>query len=295
MVENRKNNKIKMAKEAELEVGMKCVKYMLFVANFMFVLVGFLLISIGTTIKAIYGDFEIFMEDHYYSASNLAIAIGVIIFFVALFGCVGAVKESVCLVNMYAFLLLCILVLEVSASIAAYVMRRNLEYTIKRNMMRTMDVYDEYTVQYTWNATQYNLRCCGVSGPSDWTPYAEEYDLNKVLGNDNVTTFYVPDTCCFAENCKNEDSIYAFGCLDRITYIVSECALLLAVGALCVSFIQILGVIFSHLLARSIRRLKTQIVVEKMERRQHIYEQLAKSGQNEKVSPVLYTPTSSDA
>lgn len=284
-----------MAKQAELEVGMKCVKYMLFVANFMFVLVGFLLISIGTTIKAIYGDFEVFMEDHYYSASNLAVAIGVIIFFVALFGCVGAVKESVCLVNTYAFLLFCILILEISASIAAYVMRANLEQTIKRNMINAMDSYDTYAVQYTWNATQYNLRCCGVSGPSDWNKFSEVFDLTEVPSNDGNTTYHIPDSCCVNEYCKNEDSIYEFGCLDRITYIVSECALLLAVGALCVSFIQVLGVIFSHLLARSIRRLKTQIAVETMERRQHIYEQLAKSAQNEKVSPVLYTPTSSEA
>ncbi|XP_018564373.1 CD63 antigen-like [Anoplophora glabripennis] len=284
-----------MAKQAELEVGMKCVKYMLFVANFMFVLVGFLLISIGTTIKAIYGDFEVFMENHYYSAAKLAIAIGVIIFFVALFGCVGAVKESVCLVNTYAFFLFCVLILEVSVSIAAYVMRGNLESTLKRNMLNSLQYNESYTTQYTWNATQYNLRCCGVTGPSDWSDVSDLYDLNTVVGTDNTTIFLVPDTCCINESCTSEDSIYEFGCLNRITYIVSECALLLAVGALCVSFIQILGIIFSHLLARSIRRLKTQMAVEKMERRQHIYEQLAKSGQSEKVSPVLYTPTSSEA
>nr|CAI5843009.1 unnamed protein product [Callosobruchus analis] len=39
------------------------------------------------------------MADHYYSASNLSIAIGFIIFVVALFGCIGALKESVCLIN----------------------------------------------------------------------------------------------------------------------------------------------------------------------------------------------------
>jgi CD63 antigen len=54
----------KMTKE--IDVGMKCIKYMLFVANFMFVMIGFLLISIGSTIKAIYGDFEVFMAQHYF-------------------------------------------------------------------------------------------------------------------------------------------------------------------------------------------------------------------------------------
>ncbi|KAJ8937430.1 hypothetical protein NQ318_000099 [Aromia moschata] len=285
-------------------------------------MVGFLLISIGSTVKAIYSDFEEFMADHYYSASNLAIAIGISYFFVALFGCIGAIKESVCLVNTCAmannnnshsfpaqiperdlrgyssdtlFSLLCILVLEISVSIAAYVMRGNVEETIERNMRQSMNEYNNIYTQYTWNATQYNLRCCGVDGPTDWNEFAEEYNLTFVLGNDNETEYYIPETCCTNENCESEENIYQFGCVNRITYIVSECALLLAVGALCVSFIQLLGVTFSHLLARSIRRLKTQIVVARMERRQHIYEQLAKSGNNEKVAPVLYTPTSSEA
>lgn len=83
-----------------------------------------------------------------------------------------------------------------------------------------------------------------MTGPSDWSRFNKTFNLTEVLGNDNVTMFYVPDTCCVNEVCKNEESIYEFGCLDRITYIVSECALLLAVGALCVSFIQV-GVIDS--------------------------------------------------
>lgn len=60
---------------------------------------GFLLISIGTTIKAIYTTIDHFVEEHYYNASDLAIAVGFIIFFVALFGCIGAFRESVCLIN----------------------------------------------------------------------------------------------------------------------------------------------------------------------------------------------------
>lgn len=62
-------------------------------------MVGFLLISIGTTINSVYYDFELFMESHHFKPAHLLIAIGIIIFFVALFGCVGAIKESTMLVN----------------------------------------------------------------------------------------------------------------------------------------------------------------------------------------------------
>lgn len=63
-------------------------------------MIGILLISIGTTIRTIYSDFEIFMESHYFSPAALMVAIGIIIFFVATFGCIGAMKGSVCLINL---------------------------------------------------------------------------------------------------------------------------------------------------------------------------------------------------
>lgn len=57
---------------------------------------------------------------------------------------------------------------------------------------------------------------------------------------------------------------------------------------------QFLGIVFSHMLAKAIRRIKTQGLVEQLQSRQQLYEQLAR-GQDEKVTPVLYTPASSDA
>lgn len=63
-------------------------------------MIAFLLISIGSTVGALYSGFDIFMEDHFFSPSALLIAIGIIILFVSVFGCIGAIKESVCLVKL---------------------------------------------------------------------------------------------------------------------------------------------------------------------------------------------------
>ncbi|CAH1118937.1 unnamed protein product [Phaedon cochleariae] len=310
-----------MIPDAELQFGMKCIKLMLFVANFMFVLIGFLLLSIGLTIKTIYSDFDHFLVDHYYDAAKLAIALGIIIFFVAFFGCIGAVKQSVCLINIYALFLFLILILEVAVSIVASSMRYNLTTTVRREMRESMEFYNSYT-NYVWDATQYNLHCCGVDGPEDWEQYnSASYNLIPVprllldtrfddVGNSSANAtvviqtanntmnvaYNVPTTCCYNEECKNQNSVYTDGCLRGITFIVNECALLLGIGAICIAFIQVLGIIFANLLAKSVRRLKTQIEVARSERRQHIYEQLANAGNaKEKVSPVLYTPTSSEA
>ncbi|KAF2899056.1 hypothetical protein ILUMI_07124 [Ignelater luminosus] len=275
----------------DLDIGMKCIKYMLFISNFMFVMVGFLLISIGATINSVYYDFELFMESHHFRPAHLLIAIGILIFFVALFGCVGAIKESTMLINVYGTLLFVLLILEVSAAIAAFVMRSNIYHNIEKNMEDSLDDYRNNTeAQIYWDFMQERLGCCGVELPSDWE--------NKI---DNGTTIdlyenktMVPFSCCKFYQCR-ENLIYERGCLNRLTYIISESALMLGVGATCVALVELLGVIFAFMLANTIRRVKTNEELQRQEYRQRIYEQLARGQEEKTVTPVLYTPSSTDA
>lgn len=64
-----------------------------------FQLTSALIISVGTTIYAIYHDVSFFLEDYFFSPATFIIVIGVMMLFVSLFGCIGALKESTCLVN----------------------------------------------------------------------------------------------------------------------------------------------------------------------------------------------------
>jgi len=274
----------------ELDIGMKCIKYMLFISNFMFVMVGFLLISIGSTISAVYNDFELFLEAHHFKPAQLLIAVGIIIFFVALFGCIGAIKESTMLVNLYAFLLFILLILQISAAIAAYVMRSDVFAKIESNMKDALPDYSNSSeARYSWDFMQEHLYCCGVHSYEDWA-----YINTTISTTFNQTLPNIPKSCCKYPDCRDGE-IYGDGCLDRLTYIVSESALMLGVGATCAAFVQLLGVIFAYMLAKTIRRVKTDAEIRQQENRQRIYEQLARGQEEKVVTPVLYTPTSTDA
>lgn len=74
--------------------------------DLLFQMIAFLLISIGSTVGALYAGFDLFMEEHFFSPSALLIAIGIILLLVSIFGCVGAIKESVCLVKLVSKLLI---------------------------------------------------------------------------------------------------------------------------------------------------------------------------------------------
>lgn len=59
-----------------------------------------------------------------------------------------------------------------------------------------------------------------------------------------------------------------------------------------------LGIVFASLLAKSIRKLKSQKLVERENRRRHFHEQMVKAQEKEMKkfeSPNLYTPTDSEA
>ncbi|KAK4876411.1 hypothetical protein RN001_012833 [Aquatica leii] len=275
-----------------MDIGMRCIKYMLFVSNFMFVMVGFLLISIGTTISTIYSDFELFMEAHHFKPAQLIVAIGIIIFLVSMFGCIGAIRESTFLVNLFGMFLSILLILEISAAIAAYVMRSDISEGIEENMLEALDEYKTmYNAKESWDFMQDRLACCGVHQPYDWKDVKIENGTNTGF---NGYKFNVPYSCCKYFECQN-DEIYTHGCLDRLSNIVSESALLLGIGATCVALVQFLGVVFAFMLAKTIRRVKTDEEMRRQENRQRIYEQLALGHEEKVVVPVLYTPQSTEA
>lgn len=57
------------------------------------------MISVGSTVKNIYNDYATFLENRFFSPSIAIIAVGCLVFVVAVFGCYGAVKLSVAAIS----------------------------------------------------------------------------------------------------------------------------------------------------------------------------------------------------
>uniref|UniRef100_A0A1L8DJK5 Tetraspanin n=2 Tax=Nyssomyia neivai TaxID=330878 RepID=A0A1L8DJK5_9DIPT len=245
------------ANSNNLNVGMRCIKYMLFVINFMFVLTSVLLITVGLTIKTIFTEFDTFVDDHFMSPPTLLVAIGFILLAVSIFGCVGAVKESTMMINIYGVLLAIIFVLEVSAAISAFVLQGQVANMLQRTMFQSLEKYDENVyVREAVDFMQSVLECCGVHGREDWegilTP-ANTTDISKEI--------VLPESCCeihFAGEHESECTWFTDGCFNQMNFVISQSAMLIATGATTVAFVQILGVICAFMLAKTIRRTKTQ-------------------------------------
>lgn len=275
----------------DLNMGMRCVKYMIFVINFMFLLTAILIVTVGTAIGTIFGDFEYFIDSHFFSPAHLLVAIGFIMMFVSIFGCIGALKESTAMINIYGVLLAMVFILEVAAAISAFALRGQVEEMVRRTINESMANYnDNPNVAQSVDFMQQVLECCGVDSYKDWEAFLP-----------NATGIEVPQSCCAASTSDEPCvSTFEYGCFSRLQWVVSQSAALIATGATTVAFVQILGSICAFMLARTIRRTKSLRAARRWQLQQSLgimtkphdpsYTQMEKSEKN--ADSAMYLPNS---
>ncbi|XP_028264867.1 CD63 antigen [Parambassis ranga] len=231
-----------------VEGGMKCVKYLLFFFNFLFWICGLALIVVGILVQvALHNTFMI--DDASASGAPIVIiVVGVVIFFVAFFGCCGAWKENYCMVTMFAVLLSVIIIVEIAAAIAAYVFRDKLSTIVQDSLTDMITNYKNGSDEFRKSVDhlQEGLKCCGVNSSADW----------KSFSSDGKS---VPDSCCLnvTKDCgKNAmgdaKKVHTEGCHDAVEAVLKQNVLWVIIAALVIAFLQITGIVFACLLMRGI-------------------------------------------
>lgn len=234
---------------------MQCIKFIIFIISLMFGLTAFLLMAVGSTITTIFEDFSIFMDDHFFTPATLIIVIAICLMIVAMTGCVGAIKESTMLVNVFALLLFVVFSMELTAAVLAYIMHGQVEMMLVRTMNESFRLYTEKSyIADGIDFLQANLECCGIDSPEDWAGIFESSGQTEVPESCCATLRLNDDTGKFY--CDESDYFMA-GCLPRLNYLIQATSTYMATGALTVAFVQLLGVICAFMLAKSIRRTKS--------------------------------------
>ncbi|CAB1314582.1 unnamed protein product [Coregonus sp. 'balchen'] len=109
---------------SKVQGGMKCVKYLLLVFNFIFWLCGSLVLAVGLwlrfdpkTVQLLNGEGA---PETFFIAVYILIGAGGVMLLVGFFGCCGAVKESQCLLALFFACLLVIFGAEVAAGVFGF-------------------------------------------------------------------------------------------------------------------------------------------------------------------------------
>ncbi|KAJ8412230.1 hypothetical protein AAFF_G00144970 [Aldrovandia affinis] len=231
-----------------VEGGTKCIKYLLFFFNFLFWVCGLALIVLGVLAQMALNNTLVIQDASGSAVPIVLIAVGVVIFFIAFFGCCGAWKENYCMVTTFSLLLSLIVIVEIGAAIAGYVYRGKLNEIVDESLKDMVSKYNTSSdVKKTVDNMQQELKCCGVNSSDDWANYRPDGTS-------------VPDSCCKTDttgcgnnNMHDSDKVYQTGCLPAVEDLLKKNMLLVIVAAVVIAVLQVTGILFACLLMRGIR------------------------------------------
>jgi len=245
--------------------GMRFIKYLLFIFNFCFTVIGAVLIGVGVSTKAGWNEtyFAFIKSSSLSTPPNLLIAVGIFIFVIAFLGCCGAIKENHCMMMSYSVLVGLILVLQLGAAFAAFALKDDVRQVVSDGLQLSQKGYGNDTEQgkemkAAWDVMQNSLGCCGTDNFTDWKDIVHHNNASILHAN------FVPESCCKLDspNCtanvftttgetEAEKTIYVNGCLEKA---IHEFAVgTLGIIALVLAIVELLGVLCACFLARSIR------------------------------------------
>lgn len=177
-----------------------CVKYMIFLLNFVFWLFGGLLIGVG--LYAFVDKWKttglIRVETIYDVVLNISLVMviaGGVVFHVSCAGCIGALRENTCLLKFYSLCLLIFFLLEMAIAIMGFVfphtMQSMLEESVTDKIIHTYR--EDADLQNLIDFAQQEFKCCGLSsvGYKEWAK--NEY-FN--CSSPSVERCGVPYSCC---------------------------------------------------------------------------------------------------
>ncbi|XP_055959332.1 CD63 antigen-like [Patella vulgata] len=232
--------------------GMKCIKFIIFAFNFIFVLVACGLIGLGIYIQVQLSEFFDFFGNQFAGPGIVLIVIGFVIFIVATFGCCGALKENYCCIMTFAVLLGVIFIIQIAAGISGFVLRESMRdqvVVILKGAEHNYGKDGKGGVTKAWDKLQQKFECCGVENYTEW------YSL--------LTPKLVPTSCCVdpkSTECANrtqtlnETEFYTQSCEEGfVGWLDYEIALVGGVG-IGLAFVEVVGIILACCLAMAIRK-----------------------------------------
>lgn len=216
-----------------------CIKYLMFIFNFVFWLIGCILLSVGIWVLVDPGSFgNDAIGTQLKICTYLLIAIGSIIMIVGFLGCCGAIRESQCLLATFFIILFIIFGILLGIGIFLAIKPEKVKEGLKEG---SEEYYKNIASKFEGgsaadkemlNAIHRDYNCCGhTAGPADFTSFTSRPE------NCNLQTIKLCPPEILAKNKER---------LERD-------AVILAGVALGIAVILLLGMIFSMMLCCAIR------------------------------------------
>ncbi|XP_041072768.1 tetraspanin-10-like [Carcharodon carcharias] len=249
-----------------------CIKYIMFLFNFMFTILGYLMLGIG-----VWGllDKESLDLDRINNLSTdpmlVFVVVGLVVGTLSFSGCLGALRENQCLLKFFTAGILILVSAEIMSGIMVYVLRDRIEQYLQNGMILGVKRYqDDPDLRFIMNEIQQGFKCCGVESYQDW-----QLNLYFNCSSPGVHACGAPASCCInpqengmvmnsqcgfgtlhMEEVTAQNYIYLRGCISRlISWLTSNVGSISTFGVILM-VIQVLGLIFATKILSDIELIK---------------------------------------
>lgn len=235
-----------------------CLKYLLFVFNFLFWLGGAAVLGVGVWTLVEKSDYLSLLASSTFAVSAyILILAGSLVVLTGFLGCCAVIREQKSCLSTYFFLLLLIFLIELVAGVLAYVYYQRLSEELKQHLNQTMtENYAQEGKDAITSAVdrlQQDFKCCGSNNSHDWT--ASAYILSK-----QSEGRVVPDSCCktitpFCGKRDHPSNIYKVegGCITKLEKFLADHLLVIGAVGIGVACLQICGMVLTCCLYKRIK------------------------------------------
>lgn len=217
--------------------GLQCIKYLLFIFNFIFWLAGTGVLAIGLWLRFDERTKGLFSSEDspsvFFTGVYILIVAGAVMMVVGFLGCCGAIRESSCMLGLFFVFLLIIFAAEVAAGIWGLSNQDKIVTEVQQFYTQTFNNYKDTkqeALKETLRLIQFGLKCCGPTG----TVF------------DGAT-----DTCPKKEGVE---ILVTTSCPEAIKDVFTSKLHIIGGVGIGIGVIMIFGMIFSMLLCCAIRR-----------------------------------------
>ncbi|XP_050964313.1 tetraspanin-33 [Labeo rohita] len=243
------------------------VKYLLFFFNMIFWVIALILISIGVYSRIV--KHETALACLTVDPALLLMIVGIIMFLITFCGCVGSLRENICLLQTFCIILTIIFLLQLVAGILGFVFSDKARGRVTEMVGNAIKHYrDDMDLQNLIDYGQKQFNCCGGISYMDWS---QNMYFNCSDENPSTERCSVPFSCCLISKeetvintmCghgvqnmaygKAGDFINTNGCIDKVVNWIHSNLFLLGGIALGLAIPQLVGILLSQILINQIQ------------------------------------------
>ncbi|XP_034375515.1 tetraspanin-33 isoform X1 [Arvicanthis niloticus] len=251
------------------------VKYLLFFFNMLFWVISMVMVAVGVYARLM-KHAEAALACLAVDPAILLIVVGVLMFLLTFCGCIGSLRENICLLQTFSLCLTIVFLLQLAAGILGFVFSDKARGKVSEIINNAIVHYrDDLDLQNLIDFGQKKFSCCGGISYRDWS---QNMYFNCSEDNPSRERCSVPYSCCLPtpnqavintmcgqgmqdlDYLEASKVIYTNGCIDKLVNWIHSNLFLLGGVALGLAIPQLVGILLSQVLVNQIKdQIKLQL------------------------------------